>query len=388
MPIGSIQPDSEAVVGSILKAAWLRRGAALVLALGLAVLLMGPLALRGADAPRPQDAAVLDPQPAVQIQAADPSDAAGPVLKVGLHLHNIYDLSLVNQSFLAEGWYWLDWGDDVALLLQRKGLEPKDLVEFANEIELGQYSSREASAVAPNLLQPGHHGLLVRFSGKFYVQDVPQRYAPFDPQRLTLVLEVKDENLAIGSDRLRLEPAVPVAEVIGEHLDLSGYVLHSVAWQRSQTVYPKDFLPNMRFSRLSVVLVYGKNEWAMFLKWIFPVLIVMAIVIVSPSIEGVLGDIRIAIPPSALLTLVVMQDSYKNSFPPAPYLTYLDEIYVYSYIVCLAIFLLFLVGTNLVARAEESERERVGRRVNRIDGCVQVSMVIGFLLVAVVGWFT
>ncbi|MEI6030957.1 MAG: hypothetical protein WCQ20_07310 [Synechococcaceae cyanobacterium ELA739] len=83
-----------------------------------------------------------------------------------------------------------------------------------------------------------------------------------------------------------------------------------------------------------------------------------------------------------------MQDTYKNIFPPAPYLTYLDEIYVYSYIVCLAIFLLFLVGTNLVARAPESERERVGRRVNRIDTVVQVSMVVGFAFVATVGWFT
>jgi hypothetical protein len=114
----------------------------------------------------------------------------------------------------------------------------------------------------------------------------------------------------------------------------------------------------------------------------------MAIVIVSPSIEGILGDIRIAIPPSALLTLVVMQDTYKNSFPPAPYLTYLDELYVYSYIVCLAIFLLFLVGTNLVARASEDERDRVALRVNRIDTTVQISMVIGLVLVTVVGWFT
>jgi hypothetical protein len=83
-----------------------------------------------------------------------------------------------------------------------------------------------------------------------------------------------------------------------------------------------------------------------------------------------------------------MQDSYKNSFPPAPYLTYLDELYVYSYIVCLVIFLLFLVGTNLVPRASEQDRDLVSQRINRVDAAVQLSLLAGFALVGVVGWFT
>ena len=67
---------------------------------------------------------------------------------------------------------------------------------------------------------------------------------------------------------------------------------------------------------------------------------------------------------------------------------YLDELYVYSYIACVAIFLLFLVGTNLVSRAEEQERASVVRRVNRTDLVVQASLMSGFVLVAILGWFT
>ncbi len=319
---------------------------------------------------------------------AEPVNSGGYVVGVGLHVRNMYDLSLVDQSFLAEGWYWYEWGQDVQSLLERMKIDPDDLLELSNEIELGQYSSQQVSPTAETLARSGRFGRAIRFSGKFYLDDVPQRYAPFDAQNLTIGLEVKPEALALEPNRIRLEPLHKPSSLVGESADITGYELQSVGWKRSLVVYPDEFISGMKFSRLSAIFRYGKNYWSVFLKWIFPVLVVMAIVIVSPSIEGVLGDLRLAIPPSALLTLVVMQDSYKNSFPPSPYLTYLDELYVYSYIVCLAIFLLFLAGTNLIARAPEDRRERVVERVNRIDLVVQLSMVFGFIFVGVVGWFT
>ena len=202
------------------------------------------------------------------------------------------------------------------------------------------------------------------------------------------MLEVKTDDIAAGPDQLRLEPLHAPYQISGEDTKLIGYELDRVSWQRAQIDYPFASYQGRRVSRLSAIFEYGKNEWAMFIKWVFPVLVVMAIVILSPSIEGALADSRIAIPPAALLALVVMQDTYKNSFPSAPYLTYLDELYVYSYIVCVAIFLLFLVGTNLISRAEEQERESVARRVNRTDLVVQASLVSGFVLVAILGWYT
>ena len=324
----------------------------------------------------------------VRLESPPPADAPGRVVEVGLHVRTIYGLSLVDQSFLAEGWYWFEWGPDVQELLERLRINPDDLIELSNEIELGQYSSQQMLPSSEAVTRAGRFGRSVRFSGKFYLEDVPQRYAPFDSQDLSIGLELKPESLALAANFVRLEPVNSPASIVGEEAQISGYELDSVSWRRSIVVYPEEVSGGMRFSRIAAVLNYGRNDWSVFLKWIFPVLVVMAIVIVSPSIEGVLGDIRLAIPPSALLTLVVMQDGYKNSFPPAPYMTYLDELYVYCYIVCLAIFLLFLVGTNLVARAPEADRDRVAEHVNRIDSVVQLSTVVGFLLVGVVGWYT
>ena len=321
---------------------------------------------------------------------AEPANSGGYVVGVGMHVRNMYDLSLVDQSFLAEGWYWYDWGQDVQVLLERLNINPDDLLELSNEIELGQYSSQQFLPASETVSKPGRFGRMVRFSGKFYLEDVPQRYAPFDAQNLTIGLEVKPEALAIGPNRIRLEPLHRPAALAGESAEITGYDLQSVTWRRNRIVYPDEYISgvNLNFSRLTAVFKYGKNHWSMFLKWIFPVLVVMAIVVVSPSIEGVLGDLRLAIPPSAVLTLVVMQDSYKNSFPPAPYMTYLDELYVYCYIVCLAIFLLFLAGTNVIARAPEDQRDRVAQRVNAVDALVQLSLVAGFVFVGVIGWFT
>ena len=142
-------------------------------------------------------------------------------------------------------------------------------------------------------LKPGRFGRIVRFSGKFYLQEVPQRYAPFDAQKVTIGLEVKTEALALGPRRIRLEPLHQPAAFVGESADITGYQLQSVAWGRDIVVYPDDFIAGAKYSRLTAVFEYGKNQSSMFLKWIFPVLVVMAIVIVSPSIEGVLGDLRL-----------------------------------------------------------------------------------------------
>jgi len=323
----------------------------------------------------------------VLVEPGGAMDAKQPAVGVGMHVRNIYELSLVDQSFMAEGWYWLEWGADVQAILDRQQIKPEEIVELVNEIELGQFSSREISEPPQAVAQQGRFGIMIRFSGKFYVQHVPQLYAPFDPQALSLVLEVDPEGLASGPDRIRLEPVQSAESIVGESLQISGYELDSVSWKRAWTVYPESFQGKARFSRLAAVFVYGKSAWAMFLKWIFPLVIVMTIVIVAPSIEGVLGDVRLAIPPSALLTLVVMQDSYKNNFPAAPYLTYLDKLYVFSYVVCLAIFLLFLVGTNQLSRVSDQDRERAYARVNRLDTLVQLGAVTGFVVVASVGWF-
>jgi hypothetical protein len=318
------------------------------------------------------------------------------VVSVGLQVKNIYDLDLASQSFQADGWYWIDWGDEVQETLDSLELKPSDILEFANEIEPGQYSYSEAVSLPDSGAAGFNSSLHVKFSGKFYINNVSQRLAPFDSQNIEIGLEVKQPALARGPDKVELIPAdLTEFPIAGEFSTVSGYELTRTDWSRQAISYVEPVFENGRinksesdYSRVTAVFTYAPDLITVFLKWLLPLIAVMAIVILSPSIDGALGDVRLAIPSAALLTLVVLHDSYKGSFPPAPYLTYLDEIYTYSYLCCFAIFLLFLVGTNAHSRANEAERERVTKRIERLDCFVQIGCFAGLVIVATVGWFS
>jgi hypothetical protein len=120
--------------------------------------------------------------------------------------------------------------------------------------------------------------------------------------------------------------------------------------------------------------------------WILPLLIVMLIVFMAPSLGGELGDIRLAIPSTALLTLIFLQQSYKSELPSLSYLTFLDCLYAYSYIVSLVLFVLFLWGTNVYEEADDSGKKDALKRINRMDLAFQLSSFVGFFAVAVWAW--
>jgi hypothetical protein len=331
------------------------------------------------------------------VELAPDAKTEGMEVNVGIQLKNIYDLNLASQSFLAEGWYWLSWNDEVQAVLESLKIEPTQMIEFPNEIEVGQFSVNEVLPEEVKVKSGTPHSLYVKFSGKFYIDEVAQRLAPFDPQRLKLALEVKLSSLTEGPNQINLVPiSIEQLPIAGEFSSVNGFILTDTEWTRQMANYIEPLAGKnqtrsreiVRYSRATAILTYSPDPVTVFLKWLLPLIAVMGIVILSPSIDGTLGDVRLAIPSAALLTLVVLHDGYKENFPPAPYLTYLDEIYTYSYIACFVIFLLFLVGTNTHSRGSEQEREAISNKINRLDLIVQVSMISGFVIVASVGWFS
>lgn len=87
----------------------------------------------------------------------------------------------------------------------------------------------------------------------------------------------------------------------------------------------------------------------------------------SPSLEGSLGEARLAISPTA-------------------YPTFLDQLYADGYLVSVGLFVLFLGGSNQLESTGEADRERVMRRINPVDLRCQVGALIGFALVALIFW--
>lgn len=113
----------------------------------------------------------------------------------------------------------------------------------------------------------------------------------------------------------------------------------------------------------------------------------MILTLLAPNICNTMGAERLAIPPVVLLTIVLMQQSYRESLPSLPYLTFLDGLYAYSYVVTLAIFVLFIRASNLLNNAPSEQLAPVRRRIDRMDILVQVGALSGYGLL-VLSWFT
>jgi len=329
--------------------------------------------------------------PVVQAAASRTAPAAATAtplsVQVGMHVRNIYALSLHDQTFKANGWYWLKLPPALQELMQRRGIKPLQLVEFVNQVEHWD-GLIEQVGEEPSSAPDGSVQVSFRFAGSFYVDEIDQRRSPFDPLRLPLILEVDPDVFAAQESRVQLLPEPGGKGLLGDYGSIYGYQLRAVTIRSSEHRYLSTFgkAGNQIYSRVELLVDYAPEPSAVFTRWILPLLLVMCLVLLAPSLEGTLGDARLAIPPTALLTLVFMQQSYKAELPPTPYLTFLDQLYTYGYAVSVGLFVLFLWGSNKMEAAPEDQRERVMRRINRVDLRCQIAALSGFVLVALNAW--
>lgn len=320
---------------------------------------------------------------------AAPALSADPLtISVGMHVRNIYGLSLQDQTFKAEGWYWLKVPPAVSELMERRQVDPLEIVEFVNQVDHWDGLIEQVDKTEPPL-PDGSRLLAFRFAAAFYVSEIDLHRSPFELIRLPLVLEISPESLADPDRRVRLLPEAGSRGLLGDFSSLYGYRLRKVGLRGSDHRYPTSFgMPrDSLYSRVELMIEYQPQPWAMFTQWILPLLLVMSLVLLAPSLEGTLGDARLAIPPTALLTLVFLQQTYKAELPPTDYLTFLDLLYTYGYAVSVALFVLFLWASNQMVAAGDGQRERVMRRINRVDLRCQIGASIGFLLVVLFAWF-
>lgn len=323
-----------------------------------------------------------------EIKQIDPdAKPLGQAIRVGLQIKNIYDLKLSTQSFMVDGWYWLSWGDEVQIILDKFQIEPSQIVEFINEIDPGNSFSQ--TLLDPLQIAPGlTHSYYVKFSKKFFIDKISQENAPFDRQELPINIEIVPGSLS-GSQSSSLIELLPFPikqfPIAGEFASMIGFRLTNTSWTRQIVYYgvPND----ASYSRATAIFSFSPQLLTVFLKWILPMIVVMTIVVLVPSIDAVLGDSRMAIAPAALLTLVILHDNYRSGFPPSPYLSFLDKIYAYNYLVCLAIFVVTLAGSNALCRPSNKDKDACLLRANRWDAMTQKSIIMGFLIVAFVSWY-
>ena len=306
-------------------------------------------------------------------------------IDTGMHIENIYQLNLKDKTFWAEGWYWIKWRPEVQKIIEAEKIPLSQVLEFTNQIE-STNMVLEPDTTEPVKLDDGRLYQLFRFSGHFFVNDLSLAGFPFYDMSLPITMETRPDALSCyegGPPCTSLLPEKNISNtLIGQFADVNGYDMVGSLVKPFLHQYNTTFgigKPSA-FPSIDYGIVYKTNFFSAFGQYILPLLVVIGIVIASPSLPGSLGDVRLAIPTTALLTLIFLQQSYRADLPPLSYTTFLDLLYIYAYLVSIVFFLLFCWGTVYYNKAGEGGELLAAQHIDRVDWKFQLVALIALAL--------
>ncbi len=293
-------------------------------------------------------------------RAAPP--AVVPV-QVAMQVDNIHGFSPRDKTYQVEG--TLQVGATAAVMERwlRAGLDPISLVRFENRVE--PWNSLVEPIGGPRR-QGDDLSREYRFNARFYSDEIDFRGYPFGslPLRLNLVANPSVASAIQPPAAIRLV-ALSSGSGVGRRGNMNGYRL--ARWSLHDTAGGVD-----------MELVYAPIGWAPLVKWLLPLAITMSVMLLTPTLRPSFGSERLAIPPVVLLTLVFMQQAYRDTLPTLPYLTVLDGLYGFSYLVTLLFFCAFIRCANRLDQRSGPDGSRLERRVKRLEVGLQLASLGGY----------
>ncbi len=313
-------------------------------------------------------------------------------VRVGIFAENVYDFNSSTQSFAAEGLVWAHWGPEFQKLLEQEGVTIDQVISPSNRVNSWDWMMKPFYPT-PLRTQDGDHYQLLRFAGRFYIHDLDYHRFPFERITFPIVFGLNSMSDVFCAEQVRLV-ADREQSGVGPFIDIVGYATDSVKVSEFLQTNPSSFgYKSGRsdtlsdFSQVWLQISYRKSGLASILQLILPLLVVMLVTLVTPNLAASLWDVRIAIPSTALLTLVFLQQGYRQTLPFLPYVTYLDQIYTVCYIVTFSLFCMFVWSSNKLENAPESEKSAVIDRMNRVDSYVQAGCLVFLLGSILLNWF-
>ncbi|MFZ4639897.1 MAG: hypothetical protein ACOYMP_05790 [Nodosilinea sp.] len=294
--------------------------------------------------------------PTVQADAFRPLSQPTPgaeVVETGVYVNNLYDLNVSSNTYYLDTYIWFKWNGKI------NPLENLELTNAVEEWGLTQTVLQEESGQLPD----GRQYQIMHVEGRFVHPFQLSRF-PLDRQRLAITIEnslypadklvyVPDqqqsgysETLAVPGWQLRgfnLQSLVHDYKTnFGEPLPANGKATYSALRYELATERPVSYFTWKLLLPLVIVLISG---WGAFL--------------LSPRYT----DSRIALPVTALLTTVFLQQSYGDSIPDVGYLVLLDKIYALAYV----LIILSILEAIITADWAREDMENAFNRIIRLD---------------------
>lgn len=321
-----------------------------------------------------------------QLQPNSIKEMQATLIHGGIHLENIYDLSLKDKTFSADGRFWLEWPEAVQKELEKQSLQPIQLIDFVNQVT--EWEGRLEADNAQATQRGDKWFQSFNFSMQFNIHQLDLSRYPFNNLNLPITLAINPIHAGLMQRQILLLPARNQRGIIGEYANLDGYQLQSAQINPELRTYRTDYglKRTIKASQLNINLKYSSSFWPAFIALLLPLIIILLIVLISPYLESSLGDIRIAVPSTALLTLVFLQQGYVANLPPSPYLTYLDRLYAVSYLICVSLFILFAWSSNVFERTPAEQRDKIIQRLDTYDRYFQLGAISLIFVISIEAW--
>ena len=315
-------------------------------------------------------------------------------VQVGIYATSTYDLDLSIPSYSSNGYVWMRWGEELQRYLNERDQTIEQGITLVNGLLSDADPVLTPMSSAPVHNADGSYYQLFSYIGRFYIDKASFRHFPFVTVSLPLVLEMEDVNGSLDYPHFRFEPDIQNSGM-GLFAGIIGWLNRGWSIAEYRHNYATNFGLGGSADDYSLVIfdiTFGTSSWSAFWRLMLPLLVVMAMVLLVFKVRADEQDARAGIPVTVLLTLVFLQQTYREELPDLPYLTFLDQVYVIAYVVTLLAFILVIfIGRRYGELEEMPEGDAKNRKQHRLEQLDEIwpLTVVVFSSISVFGcWIT
>jgi hypothetical protein len=304
--------------------------------------------------------------------ADDPASSAVEV-SVGLYGVNAYDLDVAANTFYFSGYMWLRWSGDI---------DPTETLELSNVVEEWGLIINPLLD-EPEVLDNGDNVMQLRVQGRFF-QPFDMRDYPLDSQELTVIVEDSTNT----DDAVVYVPDVE-ASGLDSNFQVPGWTVSGLTAERLTHEYGTGFgsetVAASKYSALKLSVQIDRVKNLFIWKLLLPVLLVLGTNWLALLLHPRLIEVRTAMPATALLTTVFLQQSSLDALPQVSALVLMDLIYVIAYVLIVVTFAQVIWANNRLKHDEDGEDHTATiRRADRISLATQLVLGLGTMAIMVI----
>ncbi len=285
-----------------------------------------------------------------------------------IKVKKLFDFDDQTSSIYASGEIEAFWDQDsisnFSDLQAREDLYEKAKEDVLSTAYLNFYDSE--NQIYENILldnKDNEKKSIYKFSGRFRV-DTDLRRFPFDTAKLkiylTSLLEAPNINFFssivgnVTEDRFRFEAYLHEPQQCyrddwySENQNRNYYACPYDELRPGFSLQEKDVenkviskeyfeaMKKIDYFPVSVMETYFVRSFSSsFFRYILPLLAGISVLILTENLSSKYQEIKVATPPTVLLTFIFMQNGYQNEIPQLSYVTYMDKLYFLSYLLAI-----------------------------------------------------